>query len=163
MKQHGTVPAKGRLMGMQFPLMLKGGEYFEKTRFADWTVPRSTDKEKSALSQNSGKSHGLAPDLKRSKAVFSGRSAHRCRIAHILPLLVRLRPGTRIFSDTGIPFSASRKNPPLRRCHTDIRDRTSTAEWTVRKTWICHCKSLSGVAGASLNSSYDLGRPPFQI
>ena len=70
MKQHGTVPAKGRLMGMQFPLMLKGGEYFEKTRCADWTVPRSTDKEKSALSQNSGKLHGLAPDLKRSKAVF---------------------------------------------------------------------------------------------
>lgn len=35
-----------------------------------WTVPRSIDKEKSALSQKSGELHGLAPDLKRSEAVF---------------------------------------------------------------------------------------------
>ena len=35
-----------------------------------WTVPRLTDKEKSAQSQNSGELHGLAPDFKRSEAVL---------------------------------------------------------------------------------------------
>ncbi len=41
-----------------------------QTSRASWTVPRSIDKEKSALSQKSGELHGLAPDLKRSEAVF---------------------------------------------------------------------------------------------
>ena len=35
-----------------------------------WTVPQRIDKQKSSLSQNSGELHGLAPDLKRSEAVF---------------------------------------------------------------------------------------------
>jgi len=35
MKQHGAVLAKGWLMGLQFSLMLKNGEYFERTKCAD--------------------------------------------------------------------------------------------------------------------------------
>ena len=44
------------------------------------------------------------------------------------PPPVRLRPGTKIFSDTGTLFSASRKNFPLPHCHKGIRGWTSTAE-----------------------------------
>ena len=39
-------------------------------RMAKCTDPRLTDKEKSVQSQNSGELHGLAPDFKRSEAVF---------------------------------------------------------------------------------------------
>ena len=45
------------------------GEVHSAVRYY-WTVPQRTDKQKSSLSQNSGELHGLAPDLKRSKAVF---------------------------------------------------------------------------------------------
>ena len=44
------------------------------------------------------------------------------------PPPVRLRPGTKIFSDTGALFSVSQKNFPLPHCHKGIRGWTSTAE-----------------------------------
>jgi hypothetical protein len=36
-----------------------------------WTVPKKTDKERTALSQNSNGEHGLAPSFKGSETVFS--------------------------------------------------------------------------------------------
>ena len=94
-------------------------------RVATWTDPRLADKQKSTLSQNSGKLHGLAPDFKRSEAVFQVDPLIIVELHILRYRLFGFSPARKFSSIQALRFQRP-PNFPLQHCHTDIRGWTST-------------------------------------